>query len=147
MVTTTPAQDQIILTVFESVKKMKNNVCFCAQVLTNEYEDKYEPSKPTASNPEEPETISVITPTRKGKPDKHDKKKKKNDKGAKKAERRGKPGKEGKIGGKKNGKKVSKYREKVDYPKPTKKPTAPPKGALVSFLDYFENRRRLLVRA
>lgn len=141
--TTTPAQDQIILTVFESVNKMKNNICFCAQVLTNEYEDKYEPSKPTASNPEEPEVITVITPTRKGKHDKHDKKKKKNDKGAKKADRRGKPGKEGKIGGKK----ASKYPEKVDYPKPTKKPTPPPKSALASFLDYFENRRRLLVRA
>lgn len=107
--TTTPAQDQIILTVFESVNKMKNNICFCALVLTNEYEDKYEPSKPTASNPEESEVITVITPTRKGKHDKHDKKKKKNDKGAKKADRRGKPGKEGKIGGKKNGKKASKW--------------------------------------
>lgn len=45
----------------------------------------------------------------------------------------------------KNGKKLSKYPEKEDYPKPTKKPTPPPKGSLASFLDYFENRRRLLL--
>lgn len=115
------------------------------KVLTNEYEDKYEPSKPTVSDPEETETFTDISPTKKvkGKHDKHDKKKKKADKAAKKGERRG--GKAGKIGGKKNGKKLSKYPEKEDYPKPTKKPTPPPKGSLASFLDYFENRRRLLL--
>ncbi|XP_022057194.2 coiled-coil domain-containing protein 80 [Acanthochromis polyacanthus] len=118
------------------------------KVLTNEYEDKYEPSRPTVSDPEEAETFTDVSPTKrvKGKHDKHDKKKKKTDKAAKKAERRGgKAGKEGKIGGKKNGKKLSKYSEKEDYPKPTKKPTPPPKGSLASFLDYFENRRRLLL--
>uniref|UniRef100_A0AAQ5WWX2 Coiled-coil domain-containing protein 80 n=1 Tax=Amphiprion ocellaris TaxID=80972 RepID=A0AAQ5WWX2_AMPOC len=118
------------------------------KVLTNEYEDKYEPSRPTVSDPEEAETFTDVSPTKrvKGKHDKHDKKKKKTDKAAKKAERRGgKAGKEGKIGGKKNGKKLSKYPEKEDYPKPTKKPTPPPKGSLASFLDYFENRRRLLL--
>ncbi|XP_041662736.1 coiled-coil domain-containing protein 80 [Cheilinus undulatus] len=116
------------------------------KVLTNEYEDKYEPSRPTASDPEETETFTDISPTKrvKGKHDKHDKKKKKNDKAAKKAERRG-GGKTGKIGGKKNGKRLSKYPEKEHYPKPTKKPTPPPKGSLASFLDYFENRRRLLL--
>ncbi|XP_035532317.1 coiled-coil domain-containing protein 80 isoform X2 [Morone saxatilis] len=118
------------------------------KVLTNEYEDKYEPSKPTVSDPEETETFTVISPTKKikGKHDKLDKKKKKNDKATKKADRRGgKVGKEGKIGGKKNGKKLSKYPEKEEYPKPTKRPTPPPKGSLTSFLDYFENRRRLLL--
>ncbi|KAM8749282.1 coiled-coil domain-containing protein 80 [Acanthopagrus schlegelii] len=118
------------------------------KVLTNEYEDKYEPSKPTVSDPEETETFTDISPTKKvkGRHDKLDKKKKKGDKAAKKAERRGgKAGKEGKIGGKKNGKKMLKYTEKDDYPKPTKKPTPPPKGSLASFLDYFENRRRLLL--
>ncbi|XP_054471504.1 coiled-coil domain-containing protein 80 [Anoplopoma fimbria] len=115
------------------------------KVLTNEYEDKYEAGKPTVSDPEEAETITDISPTKKvkGRHEKHDKKKKKNDKAAKKAERRG--GKAGKIGGKKNGKRPSKYPEKEDYPKPTKKPTPPPKGSLASFLDYFENRRRLLL--
>ncbi|XP_068558511.1 coiled-coil domain-containing protein 80 [Cebidichthys violaceus] len=119
------------------------------KVLTNEYEDKYEAGNwPTVSHPEETETFTDISPTKKvkGKHEKHDKKKKKNDKAAKKAERRGgKAGKEGKIGGKKNGKKPSKYPEKEDYPKPSKKPTPPPKGSLASFLDYFENRRRLLL--
>ncbi|XP_056295158.1 coiled-coil domain-containing protein 80 isoform X1 [Pseudoliparis swirei] len=119
------------------------------KVLTNEYEDKYEAGKPTASDPEEAETFTDVSPTKKvkGRHEKHDKKKKKkNDKAAKKAERRaGKAGKEGKIGGKKNGKKPSKYPEKEDYPKPTRKPTPPAKGTLASFLDYFENRRRLLL--
>lgn len=118
------------------------------KVLTNEYEDKYEPSKPTVSDPEEAEIFTDVSPTKrvKGKHDKHDKKKKKNDKASKKAERRGgKAGKEGKNGLKKNGKKLSKYTEKDDYPKPTKKPTPPPKGSLASFLEYFENRRRLLL--
>ncbi|XP_041807257.1 coiled-coil domain-containing protein 80 isoform X2 [Chelmon rostratus] len=118
------------------------------QVLTNEYKDKYEPSKPTVSDPEETETFTDTNPTKKvkSKHEKLDKKKKKNDKAAKKADRRGgKAGKDGKIGGKKNGKKLLKYPVKEDYPKPTKKPTPPPKGSLASFLDYFENRRRLLL--
>uniref|UniRef100_A0A8C9YD20 Coiled-coil domain-containing protein 80 n=1 Tax=Sander lucioperca TaxID=283035 RepID=A0A8C9YD20_SANLU len=108
-------------------------------VLTNEYEDKYEPGRPTVSHPEETETFTDISPTKKvkGKLDKHDKKKKKNDKAAKKADRRG-----GK-GGKK--KKLPEYPKKEDYPKPAKKPTPPPKGSLASFLDYFEDRRRLLL--
>ncbi|XP_047456868.1 coiled-coil domain-containing protein 80 isoform X2 [Mugil cephalus] len=115
------------------------------KVLTNEYEDRYEPSKPTASNPEDTEAFTDVSPTKKAK-GKHDKKRKKNDKAAKKQDRRGgKTGKDGKIGGKKNGKKMSKYPEKEDFPKPTKKPTPPPKGSLASFLDYFENRRRLLL--
>lgn len=124
-----------------------NNMYLSLQVLTNEYEDKYEPSNPTISAHEETESFTDITPTKKvkGRHDKFDKKKKKGDKAAKKAERRG--GKEGKTSGKKNGKKLLKYTEKDDYPKPTKKPTPTPKGSLASFLDYFENRRRLLVRA
>ncbi|KAM9850709.1 coiled-coil domain-containing protein 80 [Aulostomus maculatus] len=118
------------------------------KVLTNEYEDKYEPSRPTVSDPEETETFTDVSPTKKvkDKQDKLDKKKKKNEKATKKAERRGgKAGKEGKSGGKKNGKKLSKYPEKEEYPKPTKRPTPPPKGSLASFLDYFETRRRLLL--
>ncbi|XP_037136673.1 coiled-coil domain-containing protein 80 [Syngnathus acus] len=114
------------------------------KMLTNEYEDKYEAGKPTIVYPEEVDPFADVSPTRKVKA-KHEKKKK-NEKAGKKAERRGgKAGKEGKSGGKKNGKKLSKYPEKEDYPKPTKKPTPPPKGSLASFLDYFENRRRLLL--
>lgn len=117
-----------------------NVMCYSSvQVLTNEYEDKFVAGKPTVSDPGETETFTDISPTKKVK-GKHDKKKKKNDKAAKKADRRGV-----KIGGKKNGKKLLKYPEKEDFPKPTKKPTPPPKGSLASFLDYFENRRRLLV--
>ncbi|XP_034042212.1 LOW QUALITY PROTEIN: coiled-coil domain-containing protein 80 [Thalassophryne amazonica] len=114
------------------------------KVMINEYEEKYEASKPTISYPEETETHTDISPTKKGKGkhEKHDKKKRKNDKAAKKADRRG--GKAGKDG-KKNGKKLSKYSEKEEYQKPTKKPTPPPSGSLASFLDYFENRRRLLL--
>ncbi|KAI4788394.1 hypothetical protein KUCAC02_035881 [Chaenocephalus aceratus] len=113
------------------------------KVMTNEYEDRFEAGKPTVSDPEE--TFTSISPTKrvKGKHDKLEKRKKKNDKAGKKGERRG--GKAGKIGGKKNGKKLSKYPEKEDFPKPTRKPTPAPKGSLASFLDYFEDRRRLLL--
>ncbi|XP_041857435.1 coiled-coil domain-containing protein 80 [Melanotaenia boesemani] len=112
--------------------------------ILNNYEDKYEPSKPTVSHPET-ETFPDVSPTKvKSKPDKLDKKKKKSDKAIKKAERKGgKVGKDGKFGAKKNGKKLLKYPE--TFPKPTKKSTPPPKGSLASFLDYFENRRRLLL--
>lgn len=115
------------------------------KVLSNEYEDKGEPSKPTATELEETQTLTDISPTKKVKvkQDNHDKKRKKTEKAAKKAERRG--GKAGKNGGKKNGKKLSKYPEIEEYPKPTKRPTPPPKGSLATFLDYFENRRRLLL--
>ncbi|XP_066542793.1 coiled-coil domain-containing protein 80 [Hoplias malabaricus] len=114
--------------------------------LSNAYEDKHDVGKPTDSYPEEKE-VEVIPPKKdKGKQDKSEKKKKK-DKGEKlgkkdKSERRGKDGK----GNKKNGKKVSKTheREKDEYQKPTKKPP-PSKGALETFLDYFENRRRLIL--
>uniref|UniRef100_A0A3Q3VMA3 Coiled-coil domain-containing protein 80 n=1 Tax=Mola mola TaxID=94237 RepID=A0A3Q3VMA3_MOLML len=92
--------------------------------VIHSYEDKYEPNKPTVSDPEETDSFTDISPTKKvkGKHDKLDKKKRKNDKAIKKAERR-----RGKTG------------------IPTKKPVPPPKGSLASFLDYFENRRRLLI--
>lgn len=129
---------------------MQNNFLFLclSKVLTNEYEDKYAPSKPTASNPVETDTFTEISPTKRarGKQDKVDKKKKKNDKVGKKPERK-KQGKDSKVAGKKNTKKVLTFPEKEAYPKTTKKPTtAPPKSSLATFLDYFENRRRLLVR-
>ncbi|XP_033842751.1 coiled-coil domain-containing protein 80 isoform X2 [Periophthalmus magnuspinnatus] len=113
------------------------------KVLTNEYEDKFEPSRPTDTDLEE--TLSETSPTKrvKVKQDTAEKKKKRADKAAKKAERRG--GKEGRNGGKKNGKKLSKYPEIDQYPKMPKRPTPPPKSSLATFLDYFENRRRLLL--
>ncbi|XP_028291177.1 coiled-coil domain-containing protein 80 [Gouania willdenowi] len=115
------------------------------KVVTNEYEERFEPSRPTLREPEEPETVTDIIPTKRVKV-KQDKKKKKNEKGTKKADRRGgKLGKEGKNGGKKNGKKASKSVEKEDQLKPTKRPAPAPKNSLASFLEYFENRRRLLL--
>ncbi|KAK7882325.1 hypothetical protein WMY93_028499 [Mugilogobius chulae] len=101
------------------------------KVLTNEYEDKFEPSRPEDSDLDE--TISETSPTKrvKVKQDKPDKKKKRTDKAAKKAEQKRK--------------KLSKYPEIDEYPKITKRPTPPPKGSLATFLDYFENRRRLLL--
>uniref|UniRef100_A0A8C5GY62 Coiled-coil domain-containing protein 80 n=1 Tax=Gouania willdenowi TaxID=441366 RepID=A0A8C5GY62_GOUWI len=120
-------------------------LCDCLQVVTNEYEERFEPSRPTLREPEEPETVTDIIPTKRVKV-KQDKKKKKNEKGTKKADRRGgKLGKEGKNGGKKNGKKASKSVEKEDQLKPTKRPAPAPKNSLASFLEYFENRRRLLL--
>ncbi|XP_028992361.1 coiled-coil domain-containing protein 80 [Betta splendens] len=107
------------------------------KVLTKDHKDPYEPSKPTASGPEE--TFTEPNPTSKGK-GKHEKKKKKSDRAPKKPDRRG-----GKAGGKKNGKKPSKYPDKQEEPKPSRRPTPPPRGAVASFLDYFENRRRLLL--
>uniref|UniRef100_A0A3B3ZY79 Coiled-coil domain-containing protein 80 n=1 Tax=Periophthalmus magnuspinnatus TaxID=409849 RepID=A0A3B3ZY79_9GOBI len=98
------------------------------KVLTNEYEDKFEPSRPTDTDLEE--TLSETSPTKrvKVKQDTAEKKKKR-----------------GRNGGKKNGKKLSKYPEIDQYPKMPKRPTPPPKSSLATFLDYFENRRRLLL--
>lgn len=99
--------------------------------ISNAYEEKYDVGGPTDGYPDQKE--EEIVPVKKGK-GKTDKKK-----------RRGKDGK----GSKKNGKKVSKIPEKEEYQKPTKRPPPPPppppKGALETFLDYFESRRRLIV--
>ncbi|KAL6484965.1 hypothetical protein MHYP_G00070100 [Metynnis hypsauchen] len=114
--------------------------------LSNAYEDKHDVGKPTDTYPEEKEVEVVPTKKGKGRQDKAEKKKKKDktDKLPKKdkSERRGKEGK----GNKKNGKKASKTheKEKEEYQKPTKKPP-PTKGALATFLEYFENRRRLIL--
>ncbi|CAB1329060.1 unnamed protein product, partial [Coregonus sp. 'balchen'] len=133
-------------------------------VLNNEYEEKYEPGRPTVSDPEtQTEVNTEVSPAkrRKGKHDNTEKKKKKKNgkpdkdkaerrgakaerRGAKAERRRAKAGKEGKNNGKKNGRKVSKNPEKEEYYKPTKKPPSP-RGSLASFLDYFENRRRLVI--
>ncbi|XP_061547517.1 coiled-coil domain-containing protein 80 [Phycodurus eques] len=112
------------------------------KMLTNEYEDKYETGEPAVTDPEEADGFARVGPAGKAKAkhDKKKKKKKKNEKAAKKAERRGGKGKSG--GGKKNAKKLSEFPEKDDYfPEPGEKP----RGSLSSFLDYFENRRRLLL--
>lgn len=116
--------------------------------IGNAYEEKYDVGEPTEVYPEEREEEAVPAKKGKGRQDKTEKKKKKDktEKFAKKdkAERKGKEGK----GGKKNGKKVSKHHEKEEYQKPTKRPPPPPpspKGTLATFLDYFENKRRLIL--
>ena len=119
-------------------------------MLTNHYEDKQkEVSAPAAAETREPESNADTDRKGQGKHDKHlnkkKKKKKGGDRGAAKKGERGRGGKNG-GGGKKNGKpRSSKHPETGEYQKPTKKPS-PPKGTLAAFLDYFENKRRLLVR-
>ncbi|KAJ8004692.1 hypothetical protein DPEC_G00138950 [Dallia pectoralis] len=122
------------------------------KVSTNEFEEKYAESQPATSDTEsKTEVDAEVLPTKRGK-GKHDRtdKKKKNGKLGKvakkdKAARGGsKARKEGKNNVKKNTKKTTKNLEIEEYHKPTKKPP-PPKGSLASFLDYFENRRRLVI--
>lgn len=116
-----------------------------AQALTNDHEEKEEPIKPNASDPDEMETVTAtahVKPVRK-----KDKGNKKTDKANKKADNRGaKTGKDAKVNIKNGGKKSLPYPKKEEYPKPTKKPASPAKGSLPLFLDHFENKRRLLVR-
>ncbi|KAM4731879.1 coiled-coil domain-containing protein 80 [Anableps anableps] len=115
------------------------------KVSLKDYEDNYAPSQPISSDPEEMESVPDVSPTKKVK-SKHDKNKKKNGKNMKKPDRRGEKPRKRVNEGRKNGRKMTKYPEKQeDYPKPTKNPTPPPKGSLASFLDYFENKRRLLL--
>ncbi|MCI4378416.1 hypothetical protein PGIGA_G00215650 [Pangasianodon gigas] len=123
-------------------------------VLSNAYEDKYDVGKPTDSYPVEKEIEGVPIKKVKDKQNKAEKKKKK-DKSDKlpKKDKSKRKGKE--DGGKsqrreeeeKIGKKMEKNieKEKKDYQKPTKKPPPPTKGALATFLEYFENRRRLIL--
>ncbi|KAG5852743.1 hypothetical protein ANANG_G00065810 [Anguilla anguilla] len=115
------------------------------KVLTNEYEDRYEGELPTEEVLEEIE--AEVLPTRKGKGrhDKAEKKKKKSEKAdkASKRDKAEKKAKEGKGGGG-NKKASKKNQDKDEFQKPSKKPPTS-MGALASFLDYFESRRRLIL--
>ncbi|KAI1885086.1 hypothetical protein AGOR_G00216570 [Albula goreensis] len=137
-----PASDPMVHSGPTKVKIPKRNG---EKVLTNEYEDKYEGELPTEEAPEETEVEVLPTRRGKGKHDKSDKKKKKSEKPDKAAKRdkSEKRGKEGKGDGR-NKKTVKKNQDKDEFQKPSKKPPTPI-GALTSFLDYFENRRRLIV--
>lgn len=122
--------------------------------LTNAYTDKYDVGKPTDTYPVEKEIEGVPIKKVKDKQNKAEKKKKK-DKSDKlpkkdKSKRKGKEdGRKSERREKEEGieKKMDKKieKEKKDYQKPTKKPPPPTKRALATFLEYFENRRRLLV--
>ncbi|KAG9348955.1 hypothetical protein JZ751_029272 [Albula glossodonta] len=137
-----PAGDPIVHSGPTKIKIPKRNG---EKVLTNEYEDKYEGELPTEEAPEETEVEVLPTRRGKGKHDKSDKKKKKSEKPDKagKRDKSEKRGKEGKGDGR-NKKTVKKNQDKDEFQKPSKKPPTPI-GALTSFLDYFENRRRLIV--
>ncbi|KAI5107113.1 coiled-coil domain-containing protein 80 precursor, partial [Silurus meridionalis] len=120
--------------------------------LSNAYIDKYNVGKPTDTYPVEKETDGVSLKKVKDKQNKTEKtnKKDKSDNPPKKKSKR--KGKE--DGGKSERKekeekirnKMSKKIEKEkNYQKPTKKPLPSTKGALETFLEYFENRRRLIL--
>ncbi|KAJ8256185.1 hypothetical protein COCON_G00200490 [Conger conger] len=128
-------------------KKKKNG----GKVLSNEYEEMYPGAGPKPEDPEGSELEVMPTKKGRGKHGKPEKKKKKSDRPDKSAKRnkhdkKAKAAKEGK-GDSRNrrpGKKASKNKDKDTFQKPSKK-TPPPKGALASFFDYFESRRRLIV--
>ncbi|KAG7331180.1 hypothetical protein KOW79_005149 [Hemibagrus wyckioides] len=118
--------------------------------LSNAYEDKYDVGKPTDTYPVEKTVVGV--PIKKDK-DKLNKKKKKKDK-SDKPPKKDKPGRKGKEDEEKSGRKEKEERtgknmkiekENEEYQNPTKKPAPPTKGALATFLEYFENRRRLIL--
>jgi len=127
------------------------------KILSNEYEDKYDPSKPASPHLEEEIAVGSI-PSKKGKEskkhermDKPEKKKKKDrpdklhksEKQSKK-DKAEKKSKQDKDRSKKN--KKGSRTENEDFPKPNKKPfLQPPRKSVANLLDYFEGKRRLIV--
>ncbi|XP_075819651.1 coiled-coil domain-containing protein 80 [Microtus pennsylvanicus] len=128
------------------------------KILSNEYEAKYDLSRPTASQGEEELQVDNIPsqnakeskkPEKLGKPEKEKKKKGKgvkpdkllkNEKQAKKAEKKSKQEKE------KNKKKKAGKPEEDAYRKPTPKQLTPsPKKSVSDLLGSFEGKRRLLL--
>uniref|UniRef100_A0A8C9FU78 Coiled-coil domain-containing protein 80 n=1 Tax=Pavo cristatus TaxID=9049 RepID=A0A8C9FU78_PAVCR len=126
------------------------------KILSNEYEDKYDPGKPASPHLEE-EIAVGSTPPKKGKEskkhermDKPEKKKKKDrpDK-LQKSEKQSKKDKAEKKSKDKDRSKKNKKgsrTENEDFPKPNKKPfLQPPRKSVANLLDYFEGKRRLIV--
>lgn len=124
------------------------------KILSNEYEDKYDPSKPASPHLEEEIAVGNV-PSKKGKESKkHERmdkpeKKKKKDKLQKsekqsrkdKAEKKSKQDKDRS----KKSKKGSRT-ENEDFPKPNKKPfLQPPRKSVTDLLEYFEGKRRLIL--
>uniref|UniRef100_A0A8B9MD60 Coiled-coil domain-containing protein 80 n=1 Tax=Accipiter nisus TaxID=211598 RepID=A0A8B9MD60_9AVES len=127
------------------------------KILNNEYEDKYDPSKPASSHLEE-EFAAGNIPPKKGKEskkhermDKPEKKKKKDrpDKLQKsekqsKKDKAEKKNKQDKDRSKKN--KKGSRTENEDFPKSNKKPfLQPPRKSVTDLLEYFEGKRRLIL--
>uniref|UniRef100_A0A8C9FGV1 Coiled-coil domain-containing protein 80 n=1 Tax=Pavo cristatus TaxID=9049 RepID=A0A8C9FGV1_PAVCR len=126
------------------------------KILSNEYEDKYDPGKPASPHLEE-EIAVGSTPPKKGKEskkhermDKPEKKKKKDrpDK-LQKSEKQSKKDKAEKKSKDKDRSKKNKKgsrTENEDFPKPNKKPfLQPPRKSVANLLDYFEGKRRLIL--
>ncbi|NXY84526.1 CCD80 protein, partial [Alcedo cyanopectus] len=124
------------------------------KILSNEYEDKYDPNKSASSHLEE-EFAAGNVPPKKGKEskkhermDKPEKKKKKDrpDKLQKqsKKDKAEKKNKQDKDRSKKN--KKGSRTENEDFPKPNKKPfLQPPRKSVTELLEYFEGKRRLIL--
>ncbi|NWJ10008.1 CCD80 protein, partial [Crypturellus undulatus] len=127
------------------------------KILNNEYEEKYDPSKPTSPHLEEEIAVGNIPPKKGRESKKHDrmdkpekkKKKERPDKLQKsekqskkdKAEKKSKQDKERN----KKSKKGSRT-ENEDFPKPNKKPFLhPPRKSVTDLLEYFEGKRRLIL--
>ncbi|XP_073523337.1 coiled-coil domain-containing protein 80 [Phyllobates terribilis] len=128
------------------------------KIFTNEYDDKFNPGKPTTSQVEE--TVEEVNiPPKKGKEQKKEEKPEKIDKKKKKADKLEKPPKKEKTSKKdksdrkvkpekdrnKKNKKAGKDDEE-SYMKPVKKTvTEAPKRSLSTFLHNFDGKRRLLL--
>ncbi|KAK2850088.1 hypothetical protein Q7C36_008871 [Tachysurus vachellii] len=119
--------------------------------LSNVYEDKHNVGKPTDTYPVEKTFENVPIKKDKDKQDNIEKSKKK-DKSDKlpkkdKSKRKGKEHEGKKRIAARPGKNMNKKTEieNKEYQNPTKKPAPPSKGALATFLEYFENRRRLIL--
>ncbi|KGL75745.1 Coiled-coil domain-containing protein 80 [Tinamus guttatus] len=127
------------------------------KILNNEYEEKYDPSKPTSPHLEEEIAVGNIPPKKGRESKKHDRmdkpeKKKKKERVDKlqKSEKQSKKDKaEKKSKQDKDRNKKSKKgsrTENEDFPKPNKKPFLhPPRKSVTDLLEYFEGKRRLIL--
>uniref|UniRef100_A0A5F8HER6 Coiled-coil domain-containing protein 80 n=1 Tax=Monodelphis domestica TaxID=13616 RepID=A0A5F8HER6_MONDO len=121
------------------------------KILSNEYEDKYDPSRPTASQLEELEGGNI--PAKKGKetkkherPDKPDKKKKAKNEKPDKQTKKDKAEKKNKQDKDRNKKKKGSKAEHDGYLKPTTKLfTQSSKKSVTDLLAFFEGKRRLIL--
>lgn len=127
------------------------------KILSNEYEDKYNPSKPASPHLEEEIAVGSIPPKKGKESKKHERmdkpeKKKKKDRPDKlqksekqsKKDKAEKKSKQDKDRSKKN--KKGSRTENEDFPKSNKKPfLQPPRKSVANLLDYFEGKRRLIV--
>ncbi|NXA47212.1 CCD80 protein, partial [Nothocercus julius] len=127
------------------------------KILNNEYEEKYDPSKPTSPHLEEEIAVGNIPPKKGRESKKHDrmdkpekKKKKERPDKLQKSEKHSKKDKaEKKSKQDKDRNKKSKKgsrTENEDFPKPNKKPFLhPPRKSVTDLLEYFEGKRRLIL--